>query len=354
MLIVDDSSFIRRLVADTIRQTSDLFVAGEACDGAEALERMGDANPAVVTLDLEMPGIGGLETLGYIMSESPCPVVVLSAHSARNGDDMVVQALAHGAVDFVHKPSHENALDIDTLQRRILHALRSAVGGRVEALRVAPPRPWRQRRPVPIAVGEKGPPRGVVIVAASTGGPRTLVEFCEGLQVPAGHAVIIAQHMPAGFTGSLARRLAEQCIHPVVESTPGMRLQCGVVVVAAGGWNWVVASEAGAARLEAAPEQRTAVRPEADALLKSAVAVFGASVTAVILTGMGRDGARGAQAVRLAGGRVLVQSPETAVVQGMPRATMALLEPDVVATIPALAAAIHEVCGPSPTSSPRA
>ncbi|MBL8960130.1 MAG: response regulator [Gemmatimonadetes bacterium] len=356
VLVVDDSALIRRLVADIVGESGDFRVVGEAASGAEAIAACLALDPAVVTLDIEMPGLGGLETLGYLMSESPRPVVIVSGGTTRRGEDLVVQALELGAVDFVRKPSVGSALDVDTLRTRVLQALRAATLGHIEPPRVVPRRAWRRESPPRIreerdrevAAGR------LLVVATSTGGPKALAELCAGLVLPEGTAGVIVQHMPPGFTNTLAHRLDEVAHDRVRECTDGSPLLAGEWTVLAGGAQWVIVRPHGAARVRMAPEIAGPIRPAADPLLASAVDAFGSHVDAVILTGMGRDGAHGAALVRGAGGRVLVQSPETAAIGGMPQAALDAAGADWCGPLDRLAAAISTMCASSPQSSRRA
>lgn len=353
VLVVDDSPFIRQFVVDTVRADGAFEVAAAVASGEEAIAAVAALAPDVVTLDIEMPGLGGLETLGYLMAESPRPVVVLSGHTTRAGVDLVVQALEMGAVDFVRKPSHGEGLDTETLGRRLAAALHAAVGGSVRPPRVVPPRPWRPRVARPMGDAADEAATRVVVVAASTGGPRTLAEVVAALELPAGTGMVIAQHMPAGFTASLAARLHDVCAYPVRESQPAMPVAAGTVVLAAGGRNWRLAPRDGVVQWEE-DHRASAVRPSADLLLESAAAAFGSATVAVILTGMGRDGAQGARFVRSVGGRVLIQAPETTVVPGMPQAAMDAAGADLVGAPADLVMAIARGCERIPASSRRA
>ncbi|MBK8249022.1 MAG: response regulator [Gemmatimonadetes bacterium] len=356
VLVVDDSALIRRLVADIIAESGDFDVVGEASSGEEAITACLALDPAVVTLDIEMPGLSGLETLGYLMSESPRPVVIVSGGITRRGEDLVVQALELGAVDFVRKPSVGTTLDVDTLRTRVLQALRAATHGHLEPPKVVPRRPWRRGTAPRVreARDREVPASRLLVIATSTGGPKALTELCSTLALPDGTAGVIVQHMPAGFTHTLARRLDEVAEGRVTECTEGCPLFAGEWSVLAGGAQWVVTRVNGMTRLRRAPEIGGPIRPAADPLLTSAVGAFGAQVDAVILTGMGRDGAHGARLVREAGGRVLVQSPESAAIGGMPQAALDVAGADWCGPLDRLAAAISTMCAGSPQSSRRA
>jgi two-component system chemotaxis response regulator CheB len=353
VLVVDDSSFLRRVVCDAIAATPDLSVAGEATDGLDAIRLVHELEPDLVTLDLEMPSMNGLEALGYIMSECPRPVVVLSGQVPVPGSDLTIRALELGAVDFVRKPSWADTLDVETLSRRLLQALREAGRGRVETLvpTVAPQRGWRSSftiAPILAPAPRDMPASGVIAIAASTGGPKTLAELLPCIPAELDEAIVIVQHMPAGFTGSLAHRLHELGPRVVHEAQDDMPLLAGHVYVAAGGWHLVVRRDATGVRLgvEGGPAVN-GVRPAADVTFGSVAGTFGPRCVAMVLTGMGRDGAAGAATVRAHGGSVIVQDPDTCVVSGMPQAVMMAGAVDAVLPLAGMPEALRRLCAAS-------
>jgi two-component system chemotaxis response regulator CheB len=357
VLIVDDAALIRRMVADIVTSSGEFTVAAEVASGAEAVACCAALDPHIVTLDLEMPGLGGLETLGYIMSESPRPVVVLSGGTSRHGEDLVVQALQLGAVDFVRKPSVGDVLDFETLRVRVLQALHAAKAGRVAPSRVAPRRPWRhdERAAVAHPGGGGEAATAVLVIAASTGGPKALVELCADVELPPGTAGVIAQHMPSGFTQSLAQRLDDVARGAVRESQDGHLLRAGEWSVLGGGHHWVMRRTSVGVVLREDPTNTGTLRPAADPVLGSAVETFGRNVIAIVLTGMGRDGAHGAALVRAAGGKLLVQAPDTAAIGSMPQAALtAAAGADWCGPLGRLPAAILSLCDSSPRVSHRA
>ena len=335
VLVVDDSPFIRQVVRDLVSSSGDFEVVGEAGDGHAALEQVHALDPDLVTLDVQMPGLDGLATLGYLMSEAPRPVVMLS--SLTDGGDTTMRALELGAVDFVRKPGLGDTLDLATLQERLLGALRTAAGAHYQSVPVlARTRPRSRPTPAPPGLA----PTHVVVVAASTGGPRALAEIVPALATTSA-AVVIAQHMPPGFTESLARRLDALAAIPVCEASDGQGLEAGRVYVAPGGLHTTIEASAGALRLAVrAGRPVHGVAPAADPLFLTAAQAFGARVVAVVLTGMGQDGARGARAVREAGGFVVVQDERTSIVFGMPQAALVSAGADIVAPLGDIAVAI--------------
>jgi two-component system chemotaxis response regulator CheB len=348
VLIVDDSAFIRRVVRDVIAASPDFRVVGEAANGTEAIQSVQALNPDVVTMDIAMPGPSGLETLGRLMREYPRPVVMLSGQESAEGVELTIRALELGAVDFVRKPSSADSLDESTLARRLLQALRSAAGVHVTpAAPLEETSPFRKTRPASalrtatLLTADGAAAQHLIAIAASTGGPRALAELVPRLSLSAGAAVVIVQHMPEHFTASLAQRLGELGPRPVVETSDDTLLMAGVIYVARGGRHTRVERASGEPRLrhDDGPPVH-AVRPAADPLFESAAAAFGADATAVVLTGMGRDGAQGCSRIRQAGGMVIVQDPSTCVVGGMGASVLAFAGADLVAALADIPAAL--------------
>ena len=341
VLVVDDSAFMRKVVADIVDSSPDFRVVGTARNGLDALRQIHALDPALVTLDIEMPELDGLQTLGYIMSETPRPVVILSAAADASGD-LTIRALELGAVDFVRKPSGPISLDIERVRGRLLDALRASAQvnlGGVPLLarpRLAAPSP---------AVG----PRGVgatcaVAFAASTGGPRALAEVIPALSASLPAAVLVVQHMPRGFTRSLAHRLDGMSALAVSEAQHGEPIVHGRVYVAPGGAHMRAVPGDGGPRIaldDGAPVW--GVRPSADPLFRSVARLFGPSAVGVVLTGMGRDGAEGLKLMRDAGAGAVVQDQATSVIYGMPQAALARAGADHVLPLSGVAAAVAEL-----------
>lgn len=340
VLIADDNALLRNVVSDILQRSGEFTVAGFAADGHETIALVHELNPDMVILDVEMPGLDGLHALGYIMSESPRPVIVLSALDAAGGAMLAMRALELGALEFVRKPARPD--ESDALASPLLEALRAACTANLSQARVlARPKlqPHDGRRPTTSA-------SIAVVIAASTGGPRALAELIPALPANLDAAVLIVQHMPSGFTRGFAERLDALSQMWVREAKGGERLTTGSVYVAPGGLHMaIIARQDGPTVAVTDDPPIWGLRPAADPLFASTATLFGPRAIGVVLTGMGRDGAGGLKAIRRAGGYGLVQTPSTAVIAGMPTAAVAEGGADRVIPLPEMAAAITEaVC----------
>jgi two-component system chemotaxis response regulator CheB len=325
ILVVDDSALVRKLFRRVLENEPD-FEVRFARNGVEALELLEDFRPAVVTLDVHMPQMGGLECLDRIMVERPCPVVMVSSLTAE-GADATLEALRLGAVDFVPKPEGAVSLRIDELAPTLVAKIRAAATARIKKSsrlreRVLhrtrarqPPPSVRQRRRAGRASGE-----GLVLVGTSTGGPTALEALLTPLPENFPWPILVAQHMPATFTGPLAKRLDELCAVQVVEVLRPMVVRAGCVYVGRGDADLIVGRRAAGIVAMSAPADRDYPwHPSTDRLVRSAMTHVPASqLIGVLMTGMGNDGAAAMTHLRDEGGRTIAESEETAVVWGMP------------------------------------
>jgi two-component system, chemotaxis family, protein-glutamate methylesterase/glutaminase len=342
ILVADDSTFMRRLLTQALRDAG-FAVVGQAADGDEALALYRELRPDAMTLDLAMPGMDGIGVLRALRGErASLPVVVVSAFSPAHGA-RAVDALAEGAFDLVAKPAMGEPLEhfVSALREKVTAAAMSAAPApaapRIGAAGSAVARMRARREAAGAAGAEK-----VVLIATSTGGPRALAELIPALPSPLGAGGLIVQHMPAGFTASLAQRLDKSGKLKVVEAQGGEALRPDTLILAPGGSHLRMGGD-GVARLtdEAAIG---GLRPRADLTIADAAEVFGPRLVLVVMTGMGKDGLEGAKAVRAHGGRILAEAESTCTVYGMPRAIVEADLADDVLPLGELADAItHEL-----------
>ncbi|HPZ54656.1 MAG: chemotaxis response regulator protein-glutamate methylesterase [Bacillota bacterium] len=356
VLVVDDSAFMRKVISDIINEDPGMEVIGTARDGEEALSKIEQLKPDVVTLDVEMPKLNGIEVLRRIMPSNPVAVVMVSSLT-REGADITIEALTLGAVDFVAKPTGAISVSMREMASELRKKIRAASLARLvgtsgsllatlhhaeESLRRTEERlkrvAGRQQPASTVRVGS--PSEGVVVIGSSTGGPSALQQVIPNLpeSLPAG--VLIVQHMPPGFTRSLAQRLAQMSRLKVSEARAGDKIEPGVALVAPGGYHMVVNRDK-AVSLDTSPYVH-GVRPAVDVTMESAARVFGNRCLGVVLTGMGTDGTRGASLIRRAGGKVIAQDEMTSVVYGMPRSVAQAGLADRILPIGDVAAAIAE------------
>jgi two-component system, chemotaxis family, protein-glutamate methylesterase/glutaminase len=316
VLVVDDSELMRRLLTQQITALDGFTVVGEAATGHEAIRLVHELDPDLLTLDLVMPELGGLDVIRYIMAESPRPVVVVSAHT-RAMAAPVMNAIEYGAVEFVAKPATQGSDDVRWFQLLLAAALRAAAAARLLNLHGRLLRPRTRREPEPL---DRRARMGVAI-AASTGGPGALATIVPQLPADLDAAVFIVQHMPPHFTAALARRLHGMSALEVTEAEHDMIAMAGVAYVARGGQHLEVVRETTGIRIRLTDSPAVwGVRPAADVTLPSVARTFGPSSIGVVLTGMGRDGASGLRSVRDAGGWAIAQDEESSVIASMPRA----------------------------------
>jgi two-component system chemotaxis response regulator CheB len=347
ILVADDSTFMRRLLTQSLRDAG-FEVVGEAADGDEALSLYRELRPDAMTLDLAMPGMDGIGVLRALRGErSSLPVVVVSAFSPAHGA-RAVDALAEGAFDLVAKPAFGEPLE------QFVSALREKVNA--AAASAMPKAPVRTAAPAARAGRDGGSavarlrarrlPAGtkkVVLIATSTGGPRALAELIPALPSPLGAGGMIVQHMPAGFTASLAQRLDRGSKLTVVEAAGGEALKPDTLILAPGG-SHLRLGDNGAARLtdEAAIG---GLRPRADLTIVDAAKLFGERLVLVVMTGMGKDGLEGAREVRARGGRIIAEAESSCTVYGMPRAIVEADLADEIVPLGQLADAIAAEVG---------
>lgn len=361
VLIVDDSALMRKIITQILSQQPDMEVAGTAMDGEDALKKARLLQPDVITLDVEMPRMNGLEFLEALMPETPMRVVMLSSLTGE-GAETTFACLQRGAIEFVAKPSKLSVdLKLADSGEEIVRKIRIASAARLP--RIAPSKEVQkteasapnERREAASAILHNGDPRMVVAIAASTGGPNALQELAPMLPASLDIAYLLVQHLPVGFSRLFASRLNANCSLEVREAAEGDRPQAGTILVAKGGRHITLNGD-GVIVFNDNPSL-WGVCPAADVLTPSVAHYYKDRTVGVVLTGMGRDGSLGVKAIRAKGGYSIAQSEETCVVYGMPKAAVETGCVDKTLPLKAIAAEIvrlYESRNQGRASSPNA
>jgi len=342
VLVVDDSAVMRKLIPQMLEDDPGIEVVGTAMDGTFCLKKIEELQPDVVTLDLQMPGMNGIDTLKEIMRRNPLPVIVVSSHSTE-GASVTFKALGLGAVDFVTKPQ-----DASTHMTGTAAQLKTKIKAAAEA-KVVRPGALRGATPTENVSATKTPqPTKLVAIGISTGGPQALEYVLGQLPPDFPGAIVIVQHMPEGFTDMFARRLDELCSLRVKEAQSGDVLQAGRVLVCPGSRHMKVKRLTMGDVVVLNDEARVnGHRPSVEVLFNSVAEEFGAQAVAVLMTGMGDDGAEGLGAVKRAGGITLAQNEESCVVFGMPKAAIDRGYAMRVVGLDVMASTLLALCGRS-------
>lgn len=315
VLVVDDSAFARKVLREALSKAGDIEVVGTARDGLDALEKIAELQPDVVTLDLVMPGLDGVGMLKALTGPRPPRVIVVSMADAHS--ELAIAAMQAGAVELVHKPTALATVRLYELTDELVQKIRVAAGAQSPVAAEAD-----GARAVTAAVAPRPATHvsPIVVIGTSTGGPQALTRLLTRLPADFPAPIAIALHIPPGYTQALAERLNAACAIEVLEASEGLPLRPGRAVLARAGLHLKLEGrrEACVARLELEPVS-TPHRPAVDVLFESAARAWGPEVLAVVLTGMGNDGLQGARHVRAAGGHVLTEDASSCVVYGMPR-----------------------------------
>jgi len=309
LVVIDDSPFIRRVITDWVRSDPAFEVVGSGENGEDAVRLARELRPDVMTLDIEMPKRDGLSALEEIMRFAPVPVIMVSSLTTQ-GAQATMRALELGAVDFVAKPGGSASIQFLGSRDELLGKLHTASVARLL-------HPALRARAIP-SMRVTGHSDRILVITASTGGPRALALLWEGLPKGLPVPVLVVQHMPAGFTDSFARRLDSIGTVACKEAKAGDKLTPGLALLAPGGRHMIV-EKGGAIQLTDGPAVH-GVKPAADPLFLTVSALYGARVVGAVLTGMGRDGAEGARVIRQAGGVMFGEAESTCTIYGMPRA----------------------------------
>lgn len=317
VLVVDDSALMRGLLSQVIGSAPDLEVVGAAPDAATARDMIKSLNPDVLTLDVQMPKMDGLEFLERLMRLRPMPVVMVSSHTEA-GSETTLRALELGAIDFIGKPRSDGGRSMDSYAEELIEKIRAAKAARLRRPMTAAPAA-SPSKPAPLPKSAFGASGRIIFVGASTGGTEAIKDFLLGIPADC-PPILIVQHMPVAFTASFARRLDGLCAPRVIESQGNEKVEPGTVYIAPGHSHLQIKrSGTGFVTELMASEPVNRHRPSVDVLFNSAASAVGKKAIGVILTGMGKDGAQGLLRMRQAGARTFGQDESSCVVYGMPR-----------------------------------
>jgi two-component system chemotaxis response regulator CheB len=359
VLIVDDSAFMRKVLETIISSDETLQVVGQAKDGREAVTLAESLKPDVITMDINMPHVDGLQATAQIMTTNPRPIVIVSSES-REGADSTLKALELGAIDFVPKPSSGIDLDMQSVREDLLRKVRMSAKVRVvrTASRLAStlqnatpaqsspasssrPSPSVSARPASVALASLDQRFPVVVLGASTGGPATVMRLAPGFTRDFPAAVFLVQHMPASFTTQYAAQLAEFTGIRVKEAEANEPVQPGTLYICPGGQHLRI-TPTGRIQLDSTSGRINGYLPNIDVTMESAASFAGSMAIGVVLTGMGNDGAAGAKAIQRAGGLVIAQDEATSVIFGMPAEAIKAANVEQVLGIDDIYAAIEK------------
>jgi two-component system chemotaxis response regulator CheB len=359
VLIVDDSAFMRKVLETIINSDETLQVVGQAKDGREAVTLAESLKPDVITMDINMPHVDGLQATAQIMTTNPRPIVIVSSES-REGADSTLKALELGAIDFVSKPSSGVDLDMQSVREDLLRKLRMSAKVRVvrtasrlaSTLQSATPAQSSPAsspksssavpaRPASVALASLEQRFPIVVLGASTGGPATVMRLAPGFTREFPAAVFLVQHMPASFTSQYAAQLAEFTGIRVKEAEVNEPVQPGTLYICPGGQHLRI-TPTGRIQLDSTSGRINGYLPNIDVTMESAAAYAGAMAIGVVLTGMGNDGAAGAKAIQRAGGLVIAQDEATSVIFGMPAEAIKAANVEQVLGIDDIYAAIEK------------
>lgn len=350
VVVIDDSAYNRRTITKMLESMDSVQVIGYAADGEEGIRKIIDLKPDMVTLDLEMPRMDGFTLLRIIMKSCPLPVIVISAKSE---DERVFKALELGAVDFIAKPTGRISDELLIIAGDLQQKVRSVFNLNMDRIikRELHPFPETAAKKKKMPVAEVPATRGlpgaqIVAIGASTGGPPALQSIFSSFLDKHPFAILVSQHMPAGFTRAFAERLNRSSLFEVKEAKDGDLVLPGRVLIAPGGRNMIFLEQDGEVIAKVVePSSNDRYIPSVDVMLSSLAGIYGSRVLAVVLTGMGNDGSKGVKAVKNSGGEVLAESEESAIVFGMPREAIATGLVDKVVPLSRMAREITLRCG---------
>lgn len=325
LLIVDDSSFMRSIIKRMLKNYSDIEVVGTARDGVEGIEKVLELRPDIVTMDIEMPRMNGIEATGHIMSEAPVPIIMVSSISL-DGARATLDALDKGAVDYISKNLKSSALDVMEIEKDLVRKIRTFGAVKKRLPITGASLKSRSKRFIPAKKPASFTTQNIrsVVIGASTGGPSALQKVLAGLPAGLKVSILVVVHMPSQFTKAFAERLNGLCKMQVSEARSGDEVRAGQVLICPGGLQTrYVRKGAAEVRLEINNEPADSLyRPSVNVAISSVASCFSGRAMGVILTGMGDDGKLGMREIKKRGGKTLAQSEETCTVYGMPKAVI--------------------------------
>lgn len=344
VLVVDDSALMRKLIPQVLQRDPSIEVVGTAMDGSLGLKKIEELRPHVVTLDLDMPRMDGIEMLREITRKHRLPVIIVSAHTERSAT-LTLKALALGAFDFVAKPQDAASGHLDQIAMELAKKIRIAAGcGTPKMIMTVPPPRQKEARTPSL---QQSWPSHIVAIGVSTGGPNALQYLFSQLPGDFPGCLLVVQHMPEGFTDMFAKRLDESSAIEVKEARSGDLLLAGRALVCPGNRHMKARrAEHGDIAVLVDQPRVNGHRPSVDVLFNSVASEFGSRAIGVLMTGMGDDGALGLGAIQAAGGVTIAQSPDTCVVDGMPRAAIERGFASRIVSLPSLASVLQSKCVP--------
>ena len=340
VLVVDDSALMRKIISDIINSDPECEVAATARNGEEAVKSTAILRPDVITLDIQMPRLDGISALKYIMSEWPTPVVIVSGFPQFGGED-TLKCLEYGAVDLVIKPDGPISLDFGIKKDELLQKIKAASRIRRSLLKPAFVETCPIKKKINNVLSDK-----IVVIATSTGGPKALTEILPKLEPDIKAGLIVIQHMPKGFTQSMAERLNTASRLIIKEAENGDSVTNGMVMVAPGGCHLMLKKTSDGVKIKLLNKSHeNELGPSADIAMQSAAPLYGRNCLGVILTGMGSDGVEGLRAIKQAGGSTIAEDESTCIVYGMPKIAVEQKVVDKILPLPEIAAEIMKWAG---------
>ncbi|SFU52184.1 two-component system, chemotaxis family, response regulator CheB [Clostridium sp. DSM 8431] len=334
--VVDDSAFMRKIISDELNSEENIDVVAKLRNGKELIEKFEQYKPDIITLDIEMPIMNGLETLKKLKElKINCPVIMLSSLTSENSVH-TLECLELGATDFIEKPTSSVLMNGDTFKKKLVDKIYAITMNKKRC--ITPKRITRIRNNDESTINKLVK---AVVIGASTGGPKALQTVLTKIDYNIGVPVFVVQHMPKGFTKAFAERLNSICKLRVVEAEDRMKIENNTIYIAQGGYHMVLNND----KYISLNEEPSiwGVRPAVDKLFESAAKVYGGNLISVVLTGMGRDGAKGTEVIKDKGGITISEDESTCTIYGMPRVAYETGKVDLVLELPLISGKINNI-----------